>query len=280
MPCPFGAYGDGHSSVVCPIIDPFLKTDPVKLRVIFTECRTSGRPFGAYRGCRVGEALAYLWGLPGHPCRWRRCCWKVIDSLGAMVFALRADRAFGSGTEENWKKELLTRCILMLGLLALSLLCGTAFAKTGGDTTIWFDTGGSVEDDYGTVVQSGAKAAAADMECELCSLYSDWNPETVIMHFHNAVAARPDGIVVMGHPDDVALGPLVDATVKQGIVVASIGTALPETQARHRIKGSGYVEMNNYTQGKALVEGVLRCTNLKEDDRAFIWDLECIPDYG
>ena len=60
------------------------------------------------------------------------------------MFALRADRAFGSGTEENRKKELLMKRILMLGLLALSLLCGTAFAKTGEGMTIWFDTGGSV----------------------------------------------------------------------------------------------------------------------------------------
>ena len=52
------------------------------------------------------------------------------------MFALRADRAFGSGTEENRKKELLMKRILMLGLLALSLLCGTAFAKTGEGMTI------------------------------------------------------------------------------------------------------------------------------------------------
>ena len=101
--------------------------------------------------------------------------------------------------------------ILMLGLLALSLLCGTAFAKTGEGMTIWFDTGGSVGDGYGTIVQNGAKAAAADMGCELRLLYSDWNPETMITHFRNAVAARPDGIVVMGHPGDAAFGPLVDA---------------------------------------------------------------------
>ena len=77
--------------------------------------------------------------------------------------------------------------ILMLGLLALSLLCGTAFAKTGEGMTIWFDTGGSVGDGYGTIVQNGAKAAAADMGCELRLLYSDWNPETMITHFRNAV---------------------------------------------------------------------------------------------
>lgn len=108
----------GHSSVACPVIGPFLKTGPAALRAVFTECRTNGRPFGAYRDCRAEEAFAYLWGLPGRSCQWRRCCWKIIDSLGATVFALRADRAFGSGTEENRKKELLMKRILMLGLLA------------------------------------------------------------------------------------------------------------------------------------------------------------------
>lgn len=170
--------------------------------------------------------------------------------------------------------------ILMLGLLALSLLCGTAFAKTGEGMTIWFDTGGSVGDGYGTIVQNGAKAAAADMGCELRLLYSDWNPETMITHFRNAVAARPDGIVVMGHPGDAAFGPLVDAAVKQGIVVTSIDTALPETQARHRAKGFGYVGTDNYTQGKALAEEVLHRTNLKKGDRAFVWGLKRIPDRG
>ena len=164
--------------------------------------------------------------------------------------------------------------ILMLGLLALSLLCGTAFAKTGEGMTIWFDTGGSVGDGYGTIVQN------ADMGCELRLLYSDWNPETMITHFRNAVAARPDGIVVMGHPGDAAFGPLVDAAVKQGIVVTSIDTALPETQARHRAKGFGYVGTDNYTQGKALAEEVLRRTNLKKGDRAFVWGLKRIPDRG
>lgn len=66
----------------------------------------------------------------------------------------------------------------------------------------------------------------------------------------------------------------------RGIVVTSIDTALPETQARHRAKGFGYVGTDNYTQGKALAEEVLRRTNLKKGDRAFVWGLKRIPDRG
>lgn len=62
--------------------------------------------------------------------------------------------------------------------------------------------------------------------------------------------------------------------------MTSIDTALPETQARHRAKGFGYVGTDNYTQGKALAEEVLRRTNLKKGDRAFVWGLKRIPDRG
>ena len=170
--------------------------------------------------------------------------------------------------------------LLLAGLMALTLLCSAAFAKTGEGMTIWFDTGGSVGDGYGAIVQNGARAAAADMGCDLRLLYSDWNPETMLTNFRNAVAARPDGIVVMGHPGDAAFGPLVDAAVKQGIAVTSVDTALPETQERNRAKGFGYVGTDNYTQGKALAEEVLRRTALKKGDRAFVWGLKRLPDRG
>ena len=165
-------------------------------------------------------------------------------------------------------------------VMILAVLCGTASAKTGEGMTIWFDTGGSAGDGYGTIVQNGAKAAAEDMGCELRLIYSDWNPETMLTNFRNAVASRPDGIVVMGHPGDAAFGPLIDAAVKQGIVVTSVDTALSSAQERNRAKGFGYVGTDNYTQGEALAQEVLRRTHLQKGDRAFVWGLKRIPDRG
>ena len=37
---------------------------------------------------------------------------------------------------------------------------------------------------------------------------------------------------------------------------------------------------DNYTQGKALAEEVLRRTNSKKGDRAFVWGLKRIPNRG
>ncbi len=165
-------------------------------------------------------------------------------------------------------------------ILSLVLFCAPAFAKSGEGMTIWFDTGGSVGDGYGIIVQNGAKAAAADLGCDLRLLYSDWNPETMLTNFRQAVAASPDGIVVMGHPGDAAFGPLVKNATDKGIVVTAIDTALPATAGKHRTQGFGFVGTDNYSQGVALAQEVLKRTALKKGDRAFVWGLKRIPERG
>ncbi|MEG2004759.1 MAG: substrate-binding domain-containing protein [Bilophila sp.] len=170
--------------------------------------------------------------------------------------------------------------LLCMTSVLMMLLCGAAFAKTGEGMTVWFDTGGAAGDGYGLIVQNGAKAAAADLGCDLRLLYSDWNPETMLVNFRNAVASRPDGIVIMGHPGDAAFGSLVDGAIKQGIVVTSVDTSLPMVQARNQSKGFGYVGSENYTQGKGLAEEVLRRAALKKGDRAFVWGLKRLANRG
>lgn len=165
-------------------------------------------------------------------------------------------------------------------LMGMIFWSGAAFAKTGEGMTIWVDTGGSVGDGYGTIVQNGAKAAAADMGCTLRLVYSDWNPETMLVNFRNAMAARPDGIVIMGHPGDAAFKPLVDKAITQGIVVTSIDTGLTAIQEKYRTNGFGYVGTENYAQGKALAEEVLRRTKLNKGDRIFVWGLQRLPERG
>lgn len=169
---------------------------------------------------------------------------------------------------------------LTLALLTAVFSAAEAQAETGKGMTVWVDTGGSVGDGYGTIVQNGAKAAAADLGCELRLVYSDWNPETMLVNFRNAVAASPDGIVIMGHPGDASFGPLVEQAVKKGIVVTSVDTALPGVREANRGKGFGFVGTDNYSQGKALAEEVVRRAELKKGDRVFVWGLKRLPERG
>lgn len=98
-------------------------------------------------------------------------------------------------------------------LAVLCILLATAITAFAGDlpktalgqgVTIWFDTGGPVGGTYNTIVQNGALQAARDLGCTVKLFYSDWSPQLMIENFKKALAAKPDGIVVMGHPGDDA----------------------------------------------------------------------------
>ncbi len=169
---------------------------------------------------------------------------------------------------------------VLAALLTCALYIMPVMAATGEGMRIWVDTGGAVGDGYGTIVQNGAKAAAEDLGCELRLVYSDWNPETMLVNFRNAVAARPDGIVIMGHPGDGAYGPLIDKAMEQGIVVTSIDTGLPNTLKKNQAKGFGFIGTGNYPQGKAMAEEVVRRINLGKGDRVLVWGLKRLPQRG
>ena len=78
-------------------------------------------------------------------------------------------------------KKTLVRFAVSAALVCLvavsSSMAGEKPEPLGKGTTIWFDTGGSPGEPFGTIVQNGAVQAAADLGCDLKLLYSDWNPE-------------------------------------------------------------------------------------------------------
>ena len=108
--------------------------------------------------------------------------------------------------------------LLMSGCLLASQV---GAAPSGKDMTIWFDLGGPVGESYVTVVQNGAKQAAEDLGVALRLVYSDWQPQKMIENFKQAVAAKPTGIVVMGHPGDSAYQPLIADAITKGIKVST-----------------------------------------------------------
>lgn len=175
-----------------------------------------------------------------------------------------------------------------ISLLAIVLLVGIAFSAqvsaekqgSGQGVTIWFDTGGSPGGPYNTVVQNGAQAAANDLGADVRFMYSDWSPEKMISNFKQAMASKPDGIVVYGLPGDDAFAPFIEQAINEGIIVTSIDTKIPKTQEKFRTKGFGYVGTDNYLQGKALAKEALKRAQLQPGDRAFVWGLKRLQDRG
>src|SRR5512135_2897049 len=92
------------------------------------------------------------------------------------------------------------------------------------NTKIVFFPGGSAGGGFETVVYNGAVAAAADTGAQVEYLWSDWDPAKMTTQFTQAVATKPDGIAIMGHPGDTAFDPLIDDAEAQGIILTSMNT--------------------------------------------------------
>jgi simple sugar transport system substrate-binding protein len=140
-------------------------------------------------------------------------------------------------------------------------------------TKIVFFPGGTPGGGFETVVYNGALAAAADTGADVQYVWSDWDPAKMISQFQQAVATKPDGIAIMGHPGDTAFDPLIDDAESQGIVVDSMNTQLPLAQAKYSAKGFGYTGAILYSAGYSLGEEAVKESGLKAGDKALLWGL-------
>jgi simple sugar transport system substrate-binding protein len=140
-------------------------------------------------------------------------------------------------------------------------------------TKIVFFPGGAPGGGFETVVYNGAVAAAADTGADVQYLWSNWDPATMISQFQQAVATKPDGIAIMGHPGDTAFDPLIDDAESQGIIVTSMNTQLPDAQAKYAPNGFGYAGAILYNAGYALGQEAVKRSGVKSGDKAFLWGL-------
>jgi len=140
-------------------------------------------------------------------------------------------------------------------------------------TKIVFFPGGSAGGGFETVVYNGAVAAAADTGANVEYVWSDWDPAKMTSQFTQAVATKPDGIAIMGHPGDEAFDPLIDDAESQGIIVTSMNTQLPLAQAKYSSNGFGYAGAILYDAGYALGQEAIKRSGVKAGDKAFLWGL-------
>ena len=177
--------------------------------------------------------------------------------------------------------------ILVIASLALTA-CGGAVPATsapagaeppaaGGawcsGTKIVFFPGGTPGGGFETVVYNGALQAAKDTGADVEYVWSDWDPAKMTSQFTQAVATKPDGIAIMGHPGDAAFDPLIDDAESKGIIVTSSNTQLPEAQAKYAANGFGYAGAVLYDAGYALGEEAVKRSGVKSGDKAFLWGL-------
>jgi simple sugar transport system substrate-binding protein len=167
--------------------------------------------------------------------------------------------------------------VVLMAVLFLSA-CGTAAtpaapaAATGKQLVVYMQMGGTQGDPSTLARTNGAEAAAKALNIKLIEQYSGWDPNKMIDQFKQAMAANPDGIVIMGHPGEDAFGPLVDQAESQGIIVTSGNNPLPNIEAKYKSKGFGYagadLHAGGFLTGQAMV-----AAGLKSGDQAVVYDI-------
>lgn len=145
--------------------------------------------------------------------------------------------------------------------------------KWCSDVSIAAFPGGGQGTPFTNNVYNGYRAAEEDLGAEVTYYFSDWNVETMVAQFREALALDPDGMSVMGHPGDAAMGPLIDEAYEAGTQVTVVNVELPESLASHSAEGLGYVGAPNYAAGKRLAEEAVARSGAQAGEEAFVWGL-------
>lgn len=148
-----------------------------------------------------------------------------------------------------------------------------ATARICDGVKIVFFPGGDAGTPFTNNVYNGAKQAENDLGAKVDYVFSGWNPEKMVSQLKEAVAKKPDGIAIMGHPGDDAYAPIVDEAIKAGIIITSMNTQLPKLQEKYASKGFGYVGAVLYKAGYSLGKEAVKRSGVKKGDRAFLWGL-------
>jgi simple sugar transport system substrate-binding protein len=130
-----------------------------------------------------------------------------------------------------------------------------------------FFVGGAEGDAFGTIVYNGAKQAEHDLGPTIDYIFSGWDPEKMVQQLREAVAAKPDGIAMMGHPGDAAIMPLAEEASKSGIRMMYQNVPVPQVVAKF---GGGYVGAQQAEQGHALGVEAVKRAGLKSGDIALV----------
>ncbi len=171
------------------------------------------------------------------------------------------------------KRKILLVLLTMVFLVSVASLGFSADKKHFEGIRITFFPGGPPGCPFASVVYRGARAAEQDLGCKVDYVWSDWIPDKMVAQFKNAVARRPDGIAIMGHPGPDAFAPLVDQALARGIIVTSQNTSLPSIEEKYKDKGFGYVGQELYASGVLLAKGAIKRAGLRRGDKAMVWGL-------
>ncbi len=168
---------------------------------------------------------------------------------------------------------------MIVGALANAGSASAADMSCAGKHFVFFPGGGE-GDAFATIVYNGAKLAAQQTGCDVEYVWSDWNPQKMVQQLSEAIARKPTGIAVMGHPGDEAMDALIDQAEKAGIIVTAQNVSLPKAEGAYKSNGFGYVGAELYQAGWAAGDATIKKCGLKSGDEILVWGLLGQPGRG
>ncbi len=123
----------------------------------------------------------------------------------------------------------------------------------------------------------GCEDAAELYGVELIQQFGEYKSDLMVSQFKEALAARPDGIILSGIAGEDAMRPLVEEALEKGIIVTSNHIPINEFERDFKEKGYGYVGLDYYITGWAQAKNTIELAGLKEGDRVLIYGYKTIP---
>ena len=157
------------------------------------------------------------------------------------------------------------------GALVAGMAAATAQEKLGDGIVMYFQMGGAPGGGATLPRTNGARAAAEAFGVELREHYSEWQPETMLDQFREAVAAQPACIEIMGHPGFDAWESLVADAKDQGILITSGNASIEPLYDQFVGKGFGYVGVELYAGGWLTGKKMVEHGSLAAGDKAVVY---------
>jgi len=165
------------------------------------------------------------------------------------------------------------RFLVLLFALMLVMSIGSSVIAQDDEIVVYMQMGGQQGDGATLARTNGALAAGEDYGITVVEQYSQWDQTTMIDQFKQALAAQPDGIVIMGHPGEAAFEDLVAEAIDAGIIVTSGNNPLPNLEAMYKDQGFGYAGADLYDGGYLTGQAMVAQGDLQPGDKAVVWDI-------
>jgi len=170
----------------------------------------------------------------------------------------------------DMKRIIFALIIVIMGVTAVWAAPATKSSAAG--LVVYMQMGGTQGDPTTLARTNGAFAAADALGVELHDQYSSWDQQVMLNQFTEAMAASPDGIVIMGHPGEDAFAPLVDEAIANGIIVTSNNNPLPNLETKYKSVGFGYAGADLYAGGYLTGQAMV-AAGLQPGDEALVYDI-------